>query len=97
MSTPWTRAADRLREVCQVRVVQARPREQKLTSGHHVSRIDAVENRAMVRELLAQGLTLVMIADIVDISRTAVQRHVKAIRAGKLQARAWTSPRGGHG
>jgi len=80
VSTPLTRAAERVREACVARMVYARPKPFKPACGHHVPRAVAAENRAMVRELRRQGLTVTMTAEIVGISRTAVQRHIRAIK-----------------
>lgn len=83
MSTPWTRAAERIREVCPVRYVAGRPPPPPAKSlGRPVS-VPPGLRRQKVREMLARKVSRAQMAHQLGISKVAIGKHIRAIREGR--------------
>lgn len=81
MSTPWSRAAARLREACPVHVVAGRPPKLPPKSLGRPMNVPPGLRREKVREMLASKLSRAEMAQRLGISKVAVGKHIRAIRA----------------
>lgn len=79
MITPWSIAHERMRQQCQVRTIEQRPPPPSRKTGRPVG-TKPQHRREQIRRLLAAGVKKRHMAVRVGISRTAIQRHLRAIR-----------------
>jgi len=83
MSRPWERIHFQLSTALPVRTHYHRPPPPERQTGRPIGN-KPHHRRQKIRELLAQGVKRRHMAAIVGISRTAVQRHLRAIKREEL-------------
>lgn len=79
MITPWSIAHERMQTALKPRTIEARPQPPQRQTGRPIGN-KPQNRRQRIRDMLAAKVSSRVMADRIGISRTAVQRHLRAIR-----------------